>query len=72
MFLMYLVIVFFVFVEYMFGGSLYNYLYKSKRILKFFEVLKFAIDVFKGMEYLYYNNIIYRDLKIVNLFMDIF
>lgn len=59
-----------VFAEYMPGGSLYNYLHKNKRALKFSELLKFAIDVSKGMEYLHHNDIIHRDLKSANLLMD--
>lgn len=56
--------------EYMPGGSLYNYLHKNKRTLKLSEVLNFAIDVSKGMEYLHCNGIIHRDLKSANLLMN--
>lgn len=56
--------------EYMPGGSLYNYLHRSKKALKLSELLKFAIDVSKGMEYLHLNDIIHRDLKSANLLMD--
>lgn len=56
--------------EYMPGGSLYDYLHKSRIVLKFSELLKFAIDVCKGMEYLHHNDIIHRDLKTANLLMD--
>ncbi|KAL8171932.1 hypothetical protein V2J09_023736 [Rumex salicifolius] len=56
--------------EFMHGGSLFNYLHKSKRTLKLSQVLKFAVDVCKGMEYLHQNNIIHRDLKTANLLMD--
>ncbi|XP_048436834.1 serine/threonine-protein kinase STY46 isoform X3 [Pyrus x bretschneideri] len=56
--------------EYMPGGSLYDYLHKNQNILKLSELLKFAIDVCKGMEYLHHNNIIHRDLKTANLLMD--
>ncbi|XP_021760999.1 serine/threonine-protein kinase STY46-like [Chenopodium quinoa] len=58
--------------EYMPGGSLYNYLHKNRRALKLSELLKFAIDVSKGMEYLHHNDIIHRDLKSANLLMDTF
>ncbi|KAJ8450402.1 hypothetical protein Cgig2_004859 [Carnegiea gigantea] len=56
--------------EYMTGGSLFNYLHKYRRLLNLSEVLKFAIDVAKGMEYLHESNIIHRDLKTANLLMD--
>ncbi|GMH17102.1 hypothetical protein Nepgr_018943 [Nepenthes gracilis] len=57
--------------EYLPGGNLYNYLHKNNRILELSKLLKFAIDVCKGMEYLHNNNIIHRDLKTANLLMDI-
>ncbi|GLU16549.1 hypothetical protein SLE2022_329800 [Rubroshorea leprosula] len=56
--------------EYMSGGSLYDYLHKNHNILTLSELLKFAIDVCKGMEYLHEKNIIHRDLKTANLLMD--
>ncbi|KAF7812945.1 serine/threonine-protein kinase STY46-like isoform X1 [Senna tora] len=56
--------------EYMPGGSLYDYLHKNHNILELSQLLKFAIDVCKGMEYLHRNNIIHRDLKTANLLMD--
>ncbi|KAL2489363.1 putative serine/threonine-protein kinase HT1-like [Forsythia ovata] len=56
--------------EYMPGGSLYEYLHKNHVILKLSQLLKFAIDVCKGMEYLHQKNVIHRDLKTANLLMD--
>ncbi|XP_050365202.1 serine/threonine-protein kinase STY46-like [Argentina anserina] len=56
--------------EYMPGGSLYDYLHKSRNVLKLSELLKFAIHICKGMEYLHLNDIIHRDLKTANLLMD--
>lgn len=56
--------------EYMPGGSLYDYLHKNHNILELPQLLKFAIDVSKGMEYLHQSNIIHRDLKTANLLMD--
>lgn len=53
------------------GGSLYDYLHKNHNVLKLPQLLKFAIDVSRGMEYLHQNNIIHRDLKTANLLMDI-
>lgn len=52
------------------GGSLYDYLHKNHNVLELSPLLKFAIDVCKGMEYLHKNNIIHRDLKTANLLMD--
>ncbi|XP_044511908.1 serine/threonine-protein kinase STY46-like isoform X3 [Mangifera indica] len=56
--------------EYMPGGSLYDYLHKNHNVLKLSQLLRFAIDICKGMEYLHQNNIIHRDLKTANLLMD--
>ncbi|KAI3760854.1 hypothetical protein L1987_51254 [Smallanthus sonchifolius] len=56
--------------EYMTGGSLYEYLHKNHNTLMLPQLVKFAIDVCKGMDYLHKNNIIHRDLKTANLLMD--
>ncbi|KAL5703705.1 non-specific serine/threonine protein kinase [Ranunculus cassubicifolius] len=56
--------------EFMPGGSLYDYLHKNRNVLDLRLLLKFAIDVCNGMEYLHRNNIIHRDLKTANLLMD--
>lgn len=49
---------------------MYDYLHKQKGFFKFPTVLKVAIDVAKGMNYLHQHNIIHRDLKAANLLMD--
>lgn len=56
--------------EFMSGGSVYDYLHKQKGVFKLPTLLKVAIDVSKGMNYLHQNNIIHRDLKGANLLMD--
>ncbi|KAK8360430.1 hypothetical protein V6Z11_A04G165700 [Gossypium hirsutum] len=56
--------------EFMSGGSVYDYLHKQKGVFKLPSLLKVAIDISKGMNYLHQNNIIHRDLKAPNLLMD--
>ncbi|KAJ6839206.1 serine/threonine-protein kinase STY8-like [Iris pallida] len=56
--------------EYMHGGSLYDFLHKKNNTLELSRLLKFALDVCKGMDYLHQNSIIHRDLKTANLLMD--
>ncbi|GLT86041.1 hypothetical protein SLE2022_042040 [Rubroshorea leprosula] len=56
--------------EYMYGGSVYDYLHKQRGVFKLPTLLKVAIDISKGMNYLHQSNIIHRDLKAANLLMD--
>ncbi|GJW72027.1 serine/threonine-protein kinase STY46-like protein isoform X1 [Tanacetum coccineum] len=56
--------------EYMPGGSLYEYLHKNHHTSTLPQLVRFAIDVCRGMEYLHKSNIIHRDLKTANLLMD--
>ena len=56
--------------EYMSGGSVYDYLHQQKAVLKMPMLLRVAIDVSKGMDYLHRNKIIHRDLKAANILMD--
>lgn len=60
----------FIVTEFMSRGSLYDFLHKQKGVFKLPSVLKVAIDVCKGMNYLHQNNIIHRDLKTANILMD--
>ncbi|KAH7429647.1 hypothetical protein KP509_09G060400 [Ceratopteris richardii] len=56
--------------EFMAGGSVYDHLHKHKSMFKMPTLLKVAIDVSRGMDYLHQCNIIHRDLKAANLLMD--
>ncbi|CAM8902390.1 unnamed protein product [Rhodiola kirilowii] len=56
--------------EFMSRGSLYDFLHKQKCKFDLRTLLKVAIDISKGMNFLHQNNIIHRDLKTANLLMD--
>ncbi|KAE8010692.1 hypothetical protein FH972_007037 [Carpinus fangiana] len=56
--------------EFMSRGSIYDFLHKQRSLFKLPSLLKVAIDISKGMNYLHQNNIIHRDLKTANLLMD--
>ncbi|XP_066168456.1 serine/threonine-protein kinase STY46-like [Oryza sativa Japonica Group] len=52
------------------GGSLYDFLHKQHNVLDLPTLLKFAVDLCRGMCYLHQMGIIHRDLKSANLLMD--
>jgi serine/threonine protein kinase len=51
------------------GGNLYDFLHKQNNVLDLLTILRIAISISKGMNYLHQNNIIHRDLKTANLLM---
>uniref|UniRef100_A0A0E0EGS3 Protein kinase domain-containing protein n=1 Tax=Oryza meridionalis TaxID=40149 RepID=A0A0E0EGS3_9ORYZ len=55
--------------KYMPGGNLYDFLHKQNNVLDLLTILRIAISISKGMDYLHQNNIIHRDLKTANLLM---
>ncbi|XP_021731067.1 serine/threonine-protein kinase STY8-like [Chenopodium quinoa] len=56
--------------EFMPKGNLYDFMHKRKGVFKLQSLLRAAIDVSMGMEYLHKNNIVHRDLKTANLLME--
>jgi serine/threonine protein kinase len=58
--------------EYLSNGSVYEYFQSLDRRLKISEVLKYATDVARGMQYLHRRGVIQRDLKSQNLLIDDF
>ncbi|KFM25018.1 Tyrosine-protein kinase isoform SRK1 [Auxenochlorella protothecoides] len=55
--------------EYMQRGSVYEYIRKTGP-LRVSQVLKFALEVCRGMDYLHKRRIVHRDLKAANLLLD--
>ncbi|KAJ6990493.1 hypothetical protein NC653_018910 [Populus alba x Populus x berolinensis] len=51
-------------------GGFTRFLHEQKGVFKLPSLIKVAVDVSKGMNYLHQNNIIHKDLKAANLLMD--
>jgi len=56
--------------ECMSRGSLFDFLHNEHNVLDLPTLLKFALDVCRGMSYLDQKGIIHRDLKSANLLLD--
>ncbi|XP_078161122.1 serine/threonine-protein kinase STY46-like [Carex rostrata] len=56
--------------EFMSGGSLYDHLHKHKAVINLPTLIRIALDIAKGMDYLHQHNIIHRDLKTANILID--
>lgn len=55
--------------EFMRGGSVYDYIRKVGH-LRIAMVLRIAVEVCRGMDYLHKRKIVHRDLKAANLLLD--
>lgn len=57
--------------EYLSGGSLRSYLNKlENKVLPFPELIRMALDIARGMEYVHSQGIVHRDLKPENVLVD--
>ncbi|XP_062197496.1 serine/threonine-protein kinase STY46-like [Phragmites australis] len=61
---------FYIITECMSRGSLFDLLHNEHNVLDLQTLLKFALDVCRGMSYLHQKGIIHRDLKSANLLLD--
>ncbi|XP_062182594.1 serine/threonine-protein kinase STY46-like isoform X2 [Phragmites australis] len=61
---------FYIITECMSRGSLFDFLHNEHNVLDLPTILKFALDVCRGMSYLHQKGIIHRDLKSANLLLD--
>lgn len=55
--------------EYMRGGSVFDYVRRNSPI-RITSVLRIAVEVCRGMDYLHKRKIVHRDLKAANLLLD--
>lgn len=55
--------------EYMHGGSVFDYIRKAGQ-LPVLVIMRIALEVCRGMDYLHKRKIVHRDLKAANLLLD--
>jgi len=60
---------FYIITECMSRGSLFDFLHNEHNVLDLPTILKFALDICRGMSYLHQKGIIHRDLKSANLLL---
>ncbi|RLM69429.1 serine/threonine-protein kinase STY46-like isoform X2 [Panicum miliaceum] len=60
---------FYIITERMSRGSLFDFLHNEHNVLDLPTILKFALDICRGMSYLHQKGIIHRDLKSANLLL---
>ncbi|CAO2147763.1 unnamed protein product [Urochloa humidicola] len=60
---------YYIITECMSRGSLLDFLHKEHNVLDLPTILKYALDVCRGMSYLHEKDIIHRDLKSANLLL---
>ncbi|GAB2282891.1 Serine/threonine-protein kinase sty17 [Dionaea muscipula] len=56
--------------EFMPRGNVFDFIHKQRGAFKLPSLVRAAIDVSQGMEYLHQNHIVHRDLKTANLLMN--
>ena len=56
--------------EFMKGGSLFDYLHKSRRVLTEEHIFYMLKDIALGMSYLHGKNVLHCDLKSSNVLID--
>jgi len=60
----------FIVFEYMPGGSVYDFVRRVGSPLPVVTILRIALEVARGMDYLHKRKIVHRDLKAANLLLD--
>ena len=59
-----------IFMEYLPGGSMAQYVKQSGGFLEELEVQRFAVQILSGLDYLHQQSLVHRDIKGSNLLLD--